>query len=181
VIPTSKLENISDYNADKLTAIENLAAEFEQRLHAVMHPDRPVPDAVPADDAPPVDGRTEALINRGRPGHRQRRRRRLRTHWRLITAGRRAARRRGRVRDRNPRFRRGLAGERGEGQGRDQAGLLTTAWRSPAFLGYALRIWLQARRSPGIMGLALRAQPLKATFWTLSAWSSQAALRDFAR
>ena len=58
---------------------------------------------------------------------------------------------------------------------------LTSAWRSPAFLGYALRIWRQARRSPGIMGVSLRAQPLRATFWTLSAWSSQAALRDFAR
>ena len=58
---------------------------------------------------------------------------------------------------------------------------LTSAWRSPAFLGYALRIWLQARRSPGIMGVSLRAQPLRATFWTLSAWSSYAALRDFAR
>ena len=31
------------------------------------------------------------------------------------------------------------------------------------------------------MGVSLRAQPLRATFWTLSAWSSQAALRDFAR
>lgn len=58
---------------------------------------------------------------------------------------------------------------------------LTSAWRSPAFLGYAMRIWLQARRSPGIIGVSLRAQPLRATFWTLSAWSSQAALRDFAR
>ena len=55
---------------------------------------------------------------------------------------------------------------------------LTSAWRSPAFLGHALRIWLQARRSPGIIGVSLRAQPLRATFWTLSAWSSQAALRD---
>jgi hypothetical protein len=58
---------------------------------------------------------------------------------------------------------------------------LTSAWRSPAFLGHAMRIWLQARRSPGIIGVSLRAQPLRATFWTLSAWSSQAALRDFAR
>ena len=58
---------------------------------------------------------------------------------------------------------------------------LRSASRSPAFLGYALRIWLQARRSPGIIGLSLRAQPLRATFWTLSAWSSQEALRDFAR
>jgi hypothetical protein len=35
----SEFENISDYNADKLAAIENLAVEFEQRLLAVMHPD----------------------------------------------------------------------------------------------------------------------------------------------
>ena len=92
MIPTSKFENISDYNADKLSAIENLAAEFEQRLLAVMHPEgsgypgRAVPYAVPPDGAPPVDGRTEALINRGRPAYRQRRRRRLLAHWRLITA-----------------------------------------------------------------------------------------------
>jgi hypothetical protein len=93
VIPTSKFENISDYNADKLSAIETLAAEFEQRLLAVMqpegsgYPNRAVPYAVPVDGAPPVDGRTEALINRGRPAYRQRRRRRLLAHWRLIAAG----------------------------------------------------------------------------------------------
>ena len=78
---TSKFENINDSNADKLAAIENLAVEFEQRLLAVMHPEgsgypnRTGPYAVPMDDAPPVGGRTEALINRGRPGYRQRRRR----------------------------------------------------------------------------------------------------------
>jgi hypothetical protein len=90
---TSKFENISDSNADKLVTIENLAVEFEQRLLAVMHPEgsgypnRAVPYAGPMDGAPPVDGRTEALINRGRPGYRQRRRRRLLAHRRLITAG----------------------------------------------------------------------------------------------
>ena len=90
---TSKIENISDINADKQAAIENLAVEFEQRLLAVMHPEgggypkRAVPYAVPGDGAPRVGGRTEALINRGRPGYRQRRRRRLLAHWRLITAG----------------------------------------------------------------------------------------------
>ena len=46
---------------------------------------RAVPYAVPVDGLPPAGGRTEALINRGRPG--RRRRRRLRAHWRLITAG----------------------------------------------------------------------------------------------
>jgi hypothetical protein len=93
VIKTKKSETINDYNAAKLAAIENLAVEFEQRLLAVMHPEgsggpgRAVPNVVPADGAPPAGGRTEALINRGRPGRRQRRRRRLRAHWRLITAG----------------------------------------------------------------------------------------------
>lgn len=88
---TSKFENKSDYHAEKLAAVENLAAEFEQRLLAVMHPEgssypkRAVPYAVPVDGLPPAGGRTEALINRGRPG--RRRRRRLRAHWRLITAG----------------------------------------------------------------------------------------------
>jgi hypothetical protein len=93
VSKTSKFETKTDYNAEKLAAIENLAVEFERRLLAVMHPEdsgspnRAVPSAVPVTGAPPADGRTEALINRGRPGRRQRRRRRLRAHWRLITAG----------------------------------------------------------------------------------------------
>jgi hypothetical protein len=93
VSKTSKFENITYNNANKLAAIENLAVEFEQRLLAVMHPEgsgypnRAVPSAVPADGAPPVGGRTEALISRGRPGRRQRRRRRALAHWRLISAG----------------------------------------------------------------------------------------------
>jgi hypothetical protein len=58
---------------------------------------------------------------------------------------------------------------------------LTTAWRSPAFLARSLRVWRQARRSPGALGVSLRAQPLKATFWTLSAWTDRDALSSFAR
>ena len=80
MIKTARFENVSDTNADKLAALETLATEFEQRLRAVMHP-------AALADAPPVDGRTEALLNRGRSGYRQRRRRRLLGHWRLITAG----------------------------------------------------------------------------------------------
>jgi hypothetical protein len=89
----SKFENIIDNNDDKLATVENLTAEFQQRLLAVMHPEgsgypnRAVPYAVPMDGAPPVNGRTEALINRGRPGYRQRRCWRLLAHRRLITAG----------------------------------------------------------------------------------------------
>ncbi len=99
----SKIENINDIDADRLVVLENLAAEFEQRLFTVMHPESsghpngPVSYAVPkgAGDAGAVKGRssgggapaasrrTEALINRGRPGYR----RPLIAHWRLIAAG----------------------------------------------------------------------------------------------
>jgi hypothetical protein len=101
-------ENINYNDAERLAILENLAAEFEQRLLTVMHPEGTaypnvaVPRAVPEDGArdaggfkgggsaggaPAAGGRTEALINRGRPGARRRRRRRLLAHWRLIVAG----------------------------------------------------------------------------------------------
>jgi hypothetical protein len=57
---------------------------------------------------------------------------------------------------------------------------LKSAWRSPVFLMHALRIWRQARRSPGILGVSLRAHPVSGVFWTLSAWTDEAALRTFA-
>jgi heme-degrading monooxygenase HmoA len=53
--------------------------------------------------------------------------------------------------------------------------------RSPVFLLHALRLWRQARRSAGIMGVSLRAQPVKGTFWTLSAWTDRQAVAAFAR
>jgi quinol monooxygenase YgiN len=58
---------------------------------------------------------------------------------------------------------------------------LKTPLRAPAFLMYAMRLWRQARRSPGILGVSLRAQPLKGTFRTLSAWTDEQALASFAR
>lgn len=54
-------------------------------------------------------------------------------------------------------------------------------WRSPAFLAQSIRAWRQARRSPGVLWVTLRAQPLRRTYWTLSAWTDQAALYAFAR
>src|SRR6202050_3575742 len=100
----SKFEIISDYNIERLATFENLAAEFEQRLLAVMHPEGSgyqhgaVPYAGgegdagafkgggPGIGAPPARKRTESLINRGRPSYRRSRRRPL-AHWRLIAAG----------------------------------------------------------------------------------------------
>lgn len=57
---------------------------------------------------------------------------------------------------------------------------LKSAWRSPQFLIYSLRLWRQARRSAGILGVSLRAQPMAGVFWTLSAWTSRQALTAFA-
>jgi hypothetical protein len=47
----------------------------------------------------------------------------------------------------------------------------------PSFLAAALRIRRQMLASPGAMGLSLIARPLHRTFWTLSAWQDQRALR----
>ena len=58
---------------------------------------------------------------------------------------------------------------------------LTSGWRTPAFLAQSIRAWRQARRSPGVLGVTLRAQPLRLSYWTLSAWTGQAALDAFAR
>jgi heme-degrading monooxygenase HmoA len=38
----------------------------------------------------------------------------------------------------------------------------------------------QARRSPGALGLSLRAEPLRRTFWTVSAWTDQEAVNAYA-
>jgi hypothetical protein len=58
---------------------------------------------------------------------------------------------------------------------------LTSGWRTPAFLALAIRAWRQARRSPGALGVTLRAQPLRLSYWTLSAWTAKDALDAFAR
>ncbi|ACY99003.1 hypothetical protein [Thermomonospora curvata] len=58
---------------------------------------------------------------------------------------------------------------------------LKTPWRAPAFLLHSLRLWRQARRAPGALGVSLRARPLRGTFWTLSAWTDHEALYRYAR
>ena len=87
-------------NADRLAIMEHRAAELERLLLLVMRPDGDAyPNvAVPEGDerrafkgggsgggTPAAGGRTEALINRGRPGSRRRRRRLA--HWQLVAAG----------------------------------------------------------------------------------------------
>ncbi|MEU9061372.1 DUF3291 domain-containing protein [Streptomyces sp. NPDC048430] len=51
----------------------------------------------------------------------------------------------------------------------------------PRFFLLSLVVWKQVRSAPGVIGASLRAEPLKKTFWTLSAWSGQEALDTFSR
>ncbi|MGX1548436.1 DUF3291 domain-containing protein [Streptomyces adustus] len=58
---------------------------------------------------------------------------------------------------------------------------LRSLWSVPRFLLLSLVVLRQVRRSPGLIGTSLRAEPLKRTFWTLSAWRDQEALITFDR
>jgi hypothetical protein len=49
----------------------------------------------------------------------------------------------------------------------------------PEFFLRSLVVWRQVQKSPGLVGASLKAQPLKRTFWTLSAWESREALGTF--
>ena len=49
----------------------------------------------------------------------------------------------------------------------------------PRFLAGAMRVRAQVRRSSGAIGVSLMAQPGRRTFWTLSAWTDQAAIDAF--
>lgn len=56
-----------------------------------------------------------------------------------------------------------------------------TLWGALKFLAGTPAVWRQVSRAPGAYGATLRAKPLRRTFWTLSAWESPAALKEFAR
>ncbi|HLK01136.1 MAG TPA: hypothetical protein VKU39_14675 [Streptosporangiaceae bacterium] len=58
---------------------------------------------------------------------------------------------------------------------------LTSARHTPAFLLGAIRIRRQSLDSPGMLGVSLRAFPLRKQYWTLSAWTGEQALRQFMR
>ncbi len=51
----------------------------------------------------------------------------------------------------------------------------------PRFMGLTLSVVRQLGRTDGVVGYSLLAEPLKGTFWTLSAWTDQAALDAFVR
>ena len=51
----------------------------------------------------------------------------------------------------------------------------------PRFLRLTLSVVRQLERTDGLVGYSLLAQPMKGTFWTLSAWTDQQHLDAFAR
>jgi hypothetical protein len=51
----------------------------------------------------------------------------------------------------------------------------------PRFMGLTLSVVRQLGRTNGVVGYSLLAQPLKGTFWTLSAWNDQGDLDAFVR
>ncbi len=51
----------------------------------------------------------------------------------------------------------------------------------PKFLRMTAAIARQLEHSEGLIGYSLLAQPMKKTFWTLSAWADQQALHAFVR
>ncbi|WP_432133420.1 DUF3291 domain-containing protein [Streptomyces sp. bgisy154] len=51
----------------------------------------------------------------------------------------------------------------------------------PRFFLKSLAAWKQVKGAPGAYGASLVAQPLRRTFWTLSAWRDEDALRAYAR
>ncbi|MFJ1703206.1 DUF3291 domain-containing protein [Kitasatospora sp. NPDC088346] len=51
----------------------------------------------------------------------------------------------------------------------------------PRFFLKSLAVWQQVRKAPGALGASLIAQPLRRTFWTLSAWESREGLNTYVR
>jgi hypothetical protein len=51
----------------------------------------------------------------------------------------------------------------------------------PRFMRLTLSVVRQLGRTNGVVGYSLLAQPLKGTFWTLSAWNDQSDLDAFVR
>ncbi|KMS68672.1 hypothetical protein ACM01_37965 [Streptomyces viridochromogenes] len=51
----------------------------------------------------------------------------------------------------------------------------------PRFFLQSLAAWKQVSGAPGAYGASLIAEPLKRTFWTLSAWEDKDALYTYAR
>src|SRR6266496_1762709 len=51
----------------------------------------------------------------------------------------------------------------------------------PRFFLRSLVAWRQVKAAPGLLGASMVAEPLKRTFWTLSAWDGRSSLYEYAR
>ena len=51
----------------------------------------------------------------------------------------------------------------------------------PRFFLRSMAAWKQVNQAPGVLGASLLAQPMKKTFWTLSAWDGRPSLYEYAR
>ncbi|MDL5201257.1 DUF3291 domain-containing protein [Streptomyces sp. ALI-76-A] len=58
---------------------------------------------------------------------------------------------------------------------------LKSLLRVPRFFILSGGVYKQAQRSPGNVGVSLRADPWRRTFWTLSSWESREALQTYVR
>ncbi|MEV2214620.1 DUF3291 domain-containing protein [Streptomyces sp. NPDC050997] len=56
---------------------------------------------------------------------------------------------------------------------------LKSLLRVPRFFVLSGGVYKQAQRSPGNVGVSLRADPWHKTFWTLSSWESREALQSY--
>ena len=56
---------------------------------------------------------------------------------------------------------------------------LKSYWAMPAFFRFSKQIGTQLKTAKGLIGYSLLARPLTKRFWTLSAWESDEALRNF--
>lgn len=53
-------------------------------------------------------------------------------------------------------------------------------WDTSKFLALTLQVRRQLQDADGLVGYTLHAQPMRKTYWTLSAWSDSQALHSFA-
>jgi len=51
----------------------------------------------------------------------------------------------------------------------------------PRFFFKSMAAWKQVNQAPGVLGASLLAQPMKKTFWTLSAWDGRPSLYEYAK
>ena len=50
---------------------------------------------------------------------------------------------------------------------------------TPRFIIYVIRVYLQLKRTEGVVGFSMRSEPLKKKYWTLSAWNSHQAMGNY--